>query len=63
VAAATVRSSPAAATGGSEGLLAGRVGAPALAGLRDWLGGEHPDVELEIEEGSRPHYALLLSAE
>jgi DAK2 domain fusion protein YloV len=38
-------------------------GAPSLDELRAWLEAEYPDVELEIEEGGQPHYALLLSAE
>jgi uncharacterized protein len=38
-------------------------GAPTLDVLREWLAAEHPDVELEIEEGGQPHYPLLLSAE
>jgi uncharacterized protein len=37
--------------------------APPLDGLRDWLESEHPDVELDVEEGGQPHYPLLLSAE
>jgi DAK2 domain fusion protein YloV len=37
--------------------------APSLDELRRWLEAEHPDVELEIEEGGQPNYALLLSAE
>jgi DAK2 domain fusion protein YloV len=37
--------------------------APPLGALRDWLQSEHPDVELDVEEGGQPHYPLLLSAE
>jgi hypothetical protein len=37
--------------------------APPLEGVRDWLESEHPDVELDVEDGGQPHYALLLSAE
>ena len=37
--------------------------APPLDSLRDWLGAEHPDVELDVEEGGQPHYPVLLSAE
>jgi DAK2 domain fusion protein YloV len=36
---------------------------PRLDGLLDWLKSEHPDVELDVEEGGQPHYPLLLSAE
>ena len=37
--------------------------APPLDELRDWLESEHPEVELDVEEGGQPHYPLLLSAE
>jgi len=37
--------------------------APPLDELRGWLESEHPDVELDVEEGGQPHYPLLLSAE
>jgi uncharacterized protein len=37
--------------------------APELSGLRSFLEEQHPDVELEVQEGGQPHYPLLLSAE
>jgi len=37
--------------------------APSLDALRGWLQSEHPEVELDVEEGGQPHYPLLLSAE
>ena len=37
--------------------------APPLGELRSWLEEEHPDVEVEVEEGGQPNYPLLLSAE
>ena len=37
--------------------------APPLDALQGWLESEHPDVELDVEEGGQPHYPLLLSAE
>ena len=37
--------------------------APPLDALRAYLDAEHPQLELEIEEGGQPHYPLLLSAE
>jgi len=37
--------------------------APALNGLLDRIAAEHPDVEIDVEEGGQPHYHLLLSAE
>jgi DAK2 domain fusion protein YloV len=38
-------------------------GAPPVDALRGYLEAEHPELELEIEEGGQPHYPLLLSAE
>ena len=38
-------------------------GAPALNGLLDGLAAEHPNVEIDVQEGGQPHYHLLLSAE
>ncbi len=37
--------------------------APRLDELQSWLEDEHPDVEVEVEEGGQPNYPLLLSAE
>ena len=37
--------------------------APSLDAVRTYLEREHPDLELEIEDGGQPHYALLLAAE
>ena len=36
---------------------------PDLAPLLDRLGAEHPDVELDVQQGGQPHYPLLLGAE
>ncbi|MEX2212216.1 MAG: DAK2 domain-containing protein [Gaiellaceae bacterium] len=36
---------------------------PVLDGLRRWLGEEHPELELDVQEGGQPNYPLLLSAE
>jgi DAK2 domain fusion protein YloV len=36
---------------------------PPLDGLLDRLAGEHPDLEIEVQEGGQPHYPLLLAAE
>jgi dihydroxyacetone kinase-like predicted kinase len=36
---------------------------PDLASLLERLGSEHPEVELEVQQGGQPHYPLLLSAE
>jgi dihydroxyacetone kinase-like predicted kinase len=51
--------------GGDRGLLTflvGREGAD-LEGVLRRVGEAHPDVEIEVQEGGQPHYALLLSAE
>ena len=37
--------------------------APALNGLLDGIAAEHPDVEVDVQDGGQPHYHLLLSAE
>jgi hypothetical protein len=37
--------------------------APELASLLGVLREEHPDVEVDVQEGGQPHYPLLLSAE
>ena len=37
--------------------------APPLNGLLDGLAAEHPDVEIDVQDGGQPHYHLLLSAE
>ena len=37
--------------------------APPLDDLQSWLEDEHPDVEVDVEEGGQPNYPLLLSAE
>jgi DAK2 domain fusion protein YloV len=37
--------------------------APVLNGLRAWVGAQHPDLEVEVQEGGQPHYPLLISAE
>jgi hypothetical protein len=31
--------------------------------VRDRLEREHPELEVEVEDGGQPHYPLLLSAE
>jgi DAK2 domain fusion protein YloV len=36
---------------------------PDLAALLERLGAEHPEVELEVQQGGQPHYPLLLGAE
>ena len=38
-------------------------GAPALTGLLDRLAEQHPEVEVDVQDGGQPHYHLLLSAE
>jgi DAK2 domain fusion protein YloV len=38
-------------------------GAPPLGELQGWLEEEHPDVEVEVEDGGQPNYPLLVSAE
>ena len=43
-------------------LLIGRDGAK-LQGVLDRIAEEHPDVEVDVQEGGQPHYHLLLSAE
>jgi hypothetical protein len=43
-------------------LLVGRDGAK-LQGVLDRITEEHPDVEVDVQEGGQPHYHLLLSAE
>jgi DAK2 domain fusion protein YloV len=37
--------------------------APALAALRAFVEEQHPELELELQDGGQPHYPLLLSAE
>ena len=37
--------------------------APTLNGLLERIAVEHPDLEVEVQEGGQPHYHLLLSAE
>jgi uncharacterized protein len=37
--------------------------APELSGLRSFLEEQHPELELEVQNGGQPHYPLLLSAE
>jgi dihydroxyacetone kinase-like predicted kinase len=36
---------------------------PDLAPLLERLGAEHPEVELDVQQGGQPHYPLLLGAE
>jgi DAK2 domain fusion protein YloV len=36
---------------------------PDLNGLLKWIEERHPDLELDVQDGGQPHYALLLSAE
>ncbi len=50
---------------GSRALLTVLVGAdaPPLEALLDALGRAHPDLEVDVQHGGQPHYALLLSAE
>ncbi len=36
---------------------------PDLAPLLERVGADHPDVELEVQQGGQPHYPLLLGAE
>ncbi len=43
-------------------LLVGRDGAK-LEGVLARIAEEHPDVEVDVQEGGQPHYHLLLSAE
>jgi dihydroxyacetone kinase-like predicted kinase len=38
-------------------------GAPPLDALLERVHEAHPDVEIDVQEGGQPHYALLLSAE
>ena len=51
--------------GGSRGLLTFLVGdgAPPLDGVLERIEAAHPDVEIDVQQGGQPHYALLLSAE
>jgi uncharacterized protein len=37
--------------------------APSVEGLRSFLEEEHPELELEVQQGGQPHYPLLVSAE
>jgi uncharacterized protein len=37
--------------------------APGLAALRTFVAEQHPERELEVQDGGQPHYPLLLSAE
>lgn len=37
--------------------------APELNGLLDGVAAEHPEVEIDVQDGGQPHYHLLLSAE
>jgi dihydroxyacetone kinase-like predicted kinase len=37
--------------------------APPLNGLLERIAADHPDLEVEVQEGGQPHYHLLLSAE
>ena len=37
--------------------------APELNGLLGRIAAEHPELEVEVQEGGQPHYHLLLSAE
>jgi dihydroxyacetone kinase-like predicted kinase len=48
-----------------RGLLTLLVGenAPPLHELLERVEAAHPDVEIDIQQGGQPHYALLLSAE
>jgi hypothetical protein len=43
--------------------LTGEGPAPPLDGLLAELHSAHPELEIEVQEGGQPHYALLLSAE
>ena len=43
-------------------LLTGSDG-PGVAGLVEALRGRRPEVEVDVQEGGQPHYALLLAAE
>ena len=43
-------------------LLVGKDGAE-LDGVLERLATEHPDVEVDVQQGGQPHYHLLLSAE
>jgi DAK2 domain fusion protein YloV len=38
-------------------------GGPPLKGLLDRIAADHPEVEVDVQEGGQPHYHLLLSAE
>jgi dihydroxyacetone kinase-like predicted kinase len=50
---------------GSRGLLTFLVGddAPSLDSVLERIEATHPDVEIDVQQGGQPHYALLLSAE
>jgi uncharacterized protein len=50
---------------GSRGLLTLLVGdgAPQLDAVLARIESAHPDVEVDVQQGGQPHYALLLSAE
>jgi DAK2 domain fusion protein YloV len=50
---------------GSRSLLTLLVGeeAPSLERLLERLAAAHPEVEIDVQQGGQPHYALLLSAE
>ncbi|MDE3026235.1 MAG: hypothetical protein KGI93_11775, partial [Acidobacteriota bacterium] len=37
--------------------------APALDALVDRISAAHPDLDVDVQKGGQPHYALLLSAE
>jgi len=43
-------------------LLVGR-DEPPLGELLDHVSAAHPELEVEVQHGGQPHYALLLSAE
>jgi fatty acid kinase len=51
--------------GGSRGLLTLLVGddAPPLDAVIERIEAAYPDVEIDVQQGGQPHYALLLSAE
>jgi len=36
---------------------------PSLDALLARVGGDHPELELEVHDGGQPHYPLLVSAE
>jgi dihydroxyacetone kinase-like predicted kinase len=51
--------------GGSRGLLTLLIGedAPPLDAVIERIETAYPDVEIDVQQGGQPHYALLLSAE